>query len=82
MASVTSASTNDQIGFYVSKNGTVQTASEIYVTTNANSRAESVSIQGVVELNTTDYIEIWVENKTDNSDVTITELNVIIRAIN
>lgn len=82
VASVTSASTNDQIGFYVAKNGVVITDSEIYVTTNASSRAESVSIQGVVELSTNDYIEIWVENKTDTSDVTVTNLNVIIRAIN
>lgn len=82
VASVTSVSANDQIGFYVAKNGTVVAESEIYVTTNANSRAESVSLQGVVELTTNDYVEIWIENKTDTSDVTVTELNVIIRAIN
>lgn len=82
VSSVTSVSSNDQIGYYVAKNGIVVSASEIYVTTNANSRAESVSIQGVVELTTNDYIEIWIENKTDTSDVTVTELNVIIRSIN
>ena len=38
--SVTSASANDQIGFYIAKNGTVITESEMYVTTNASARAE------------------------------------------
>lgn len=80
--SVTSASANDQIGFYVAKNGTVLTESEMYVTTNASARAESVTIQTLVSLVTNDYIEIWVENDTDASDVTVTFLNVVIEPLN
>lgn len=82
VSSVTSTSTNDQIGYYVAKNGVIVASSKIYVTTNSNNRAESVSIQGVIELITNDYIEVWIENKSDTSDVTVTDLNVIIRSIN
>lgn len=80
--SVTSTSSNDQIGFYVAKNGSIITESEMYVTTNSNSRAESVTIQTITNLVTNDYIEIWVENDTDSSDVVITFMNVIIEALN
>lgn len=80
--SVTSASANDQIGFYIAKNGTVITESEMYVTTNASARAESVTIQTITSLITNDYVETWVENDTDASDVTVTFLNVIIEPLN
>ena len=80
--SVTSASANDQIGFYIAKNGTVLTESEMYVTTNASARAESVTIQTITSLITNDYVETWVENDTDASDVTVTFLNVIIEPLN
>jgi hypothetical protein len=82
VASVTSATANKQIGFYVAKNGTVIADSEMYVTTNANNRAESVAIQTITSLATNDYIEIWVENDTDATDVTVTYLNVIIESLN
>jgi hypothetical protein len=82
VASVTSATANKQIGFYVAKNGTVIADSEMYVTTNANNRAESVAVQTITSLATNDYIEIWVENDTDATDVTVTYLNVIIESLN
>ena len=82
VASVTSATANKQIGFYVAKNGSVLPDSEMYVTTNANNRAESVAVQTIVSLATNDYIEIYVENDTDNTDVTVTYLNTIIESLN
>jgi hypothetical protein len=82
VASVTSATANKQIGFYVAKNGAVLPDSEMYVTTNANNRAESVAVQTIVSLATNDYIEIYVENDTDNTDVTVTYLNTIIESLN
>ena len=80
--SVTSSSSNDQVGFYIAKNGSVLPESEMYVTTNTTSRAESVTIQTITSLNTSDYIEIWVENKSDASDITVTYMNVIVEALN
>lgn len=82
VASVTAAASNLQIGFYVAKNGTVIPESEMYVTTNAASRAESVAIHTLVSLTTNDYIEIWVENDTNSTDVTVTYLNVIVESLN
>jgi hypothetical protein len=80
--SVTSTSANDQVGFYIAKDGVVSPESEMYLTTDTNSRAENVTIQSIVALTTNNFIEIWVENKTDASDVTVTFMNVIIEPLN
>lgn len=73
---------NNQIGIYIAKNGTVIPESEIYITTNASGRAEGGVSQVIVELGENDYIEIFVENATSTSDVTISELSVITEALN
>jgi len=73
---------NRQIGVYVAKNGVALTESVSNVTTNAGGRSESASIQAVVELVETDYVEIFVENNTDTVNVTVTDLNVIVEALN
>lgn len=82
VASVTSSSANKQIGFYVAKNGVVIDESEMYMTTNTNSRAESIAIQTIVTLSTNDYLEIYVENSTDATDITVTFLNTIVESLN
>ena len=79
--SVTSLSANDQVGVYISKNGALINSSEAYLTTNNSNRAENLMIQTIVELSTNDYIEVWIENATDTSDVTVTDLNVIVKSI-
>jgi hypothetical protein len=76
------ATANKQIGLYIRKNTSLVGESEQYVTTNANSRAEAITIQAFVNLTTDDYIEIWVENDTDNTDITCSFINVIIEAEN
>ena len=70
---------NNQIGCYIAKNGSVLTDSEIYITTNATGRAEGAAVQTVTDLTDTDYIEIFVENDTGTTDITVTDLNVIIQ---
>jgi hypothetical protein len=82
VVTVIAATANKQIGLYIRKTTNLVTESEQYVTTNANSRAEAITIQAFVNLATNDYIEIWVENDTDNTDVTVSFLNVIIEAEN
>lgn len=81
VASVTSTSRNDQIGFYLTKNGVLITESKIYVTTDTNNRAENVVIQALSSLAPNDYIEVWAENSSDSSNVTITELNVLVKSL-
>lgn len=80
-ASANSVGSAKQVGFYVAKNGTVIAESEIYVTTNTSSRAEGVALQTILDLSTNDYIEVFVENSTDTGNITVTELNTIVRSV-
>ena len=70
-----------QIGVYVAKNGTELTESETYVTTNASGRLENGSVQVLTNLSQNDYIEIFVENNTAATNITVEDLNVIIQAL-
>jgi hypothetical protein len=73
---------NNIVGIYIAKNGTLLPESEVYITANAGGRAEGASCQVIVAMVETDYIEIWVENDTSTTDVTVSELNVIVEALN
>lgn len=70
-----------QIGVYVAKNGTELAESETYVTTNAIGRLENGSVQVLTNLAQNDYIEIFVENNTSATNITVEDLNVIIQAL-
>lgn len=74
-------SSNRVIGMYVAKNGSVITTSEMYATTSGSGRAESVTVQTITELVNGDYLEIWVENSTDSTNVTVEYLNFICKSI-
>lgn len=80
VATVVAAAQNLQVGLYVTKNGVTIDSSEIYGTTNANFRAEPVYVQAFATLSPGDYIEIWAENGTNSTDITVSFLNVAIRA--
>ena len=73
-----SSGNNNQIGAYVAKNGTILSDSGMFATTNSGGRVESVFIQTLVELTENDYIEIFVENNSSTSNITVTDLNVIV----
>lgn len=73
---------NNLIGVYVAKNGTVIASSEMYSTTSSGGKAESITCQTILELNQNDYIEIWVENSTGITDITVEYLNVICKSLN
>jgi len=73
---------NNEIGIYTAKNGTPITESEIYITTNAGGRAESGVSQTIVALTEGDYIEVFVENSTSATNITVSELSVIVEALN
>ena len=72
------AGNNVQVGCYVAKNGTLPPESEVYATTAGAGRAENISIQAILTLAQNDFVEIWVENSTNNTDITVTYLNVIV----
>ena len=69
---------NNVIGIYIAKNGVLITDSEMYITTNAGGRAEGAAVQALTVLTSGDYIEVWAENDTAVTDITVTNLNVII----
>jgi len=73
---------NDKIGIYIALNGTVLPESEIYATANAAGRAENIVCQTIVNMVQNDYIEIFVENDSDADDIVVTDLNVIVEALN
>lgn len=62
--------------------GLVVTNSEMYASTGPNNRVEGIAIQTIIDLSESNYIELWVENATDNTDVIVTFLNVIVEVLN
>lgn len=72
---------NKVIGLYIAKNGSIVTSSEMYATTSGSGRAESIHVQTVLELTANDYIELWIENDTDTTDITVEFLNLICKSL-
>lgn len=72
---------NKVIGLYINKNGSLVNSSEMYATTSGSGRAESIHVQTVLELTANDYIELWVENDTDTTDITVEFLNLICKSL-
>lgn len=73
---------NNEVGIYIAKNGTILPESEVYITTNAGGRAEGGVAQVIVALAQDDYVEVFVENSTSATNITVSELSVIVEALN
>jgi hypothetical protein len=70
---------NQDVGVYPALNGTVITEYEIYVTTGGTGRTASVNLEGIVNLTAGDYIEIWLENSTSTTAITMRDLVCFLR---
>jgi len=82
-ATVTLTSANNtQVGVSFAKNGSVVASSEVLTTTDGNGRHENIMAQAVVPMAENDYIEVWVKNATDTRDITVTDFNVVVEALN
>lgn len=79
--SITANSNNDQVSVYIAKNGAVVLDSQITTTSDSRSRLQNVVTFTPIELDPNDYIEIWVENNTDASNITVTSCNTLIESI-
>ena len=66
----------------VAKNGTTIAESESQATTSATGRNENFFSQAIVELNTNDFIEIFIANATNANSLLVTELNFVVEALN
>jgi len=73
---------NKVLAVRIAKNGTTTTSSQTKSTSNGSSRSESIMSQDVVQLSNTDYIEVFVANTTDTTNITVEDLNVIIERLN
>ena len=73
---------NQIIGLYIAKNGVIITDSEMYATTSGSGRAESIHVQTVVQLSENDYVEMWIENSSSASNITVEYLNTIVKSLN
>lgn len=83
VATVTlTAGNNQTIGLYIAKNGDLIESSEQYVTTSSGGRVESVAVLSLVSLSTNDYIELYTENASATTDVTVSYMNVTITPLN
>lgn len=70
---------NNQIGIYIAKNGVILPESETYITTGGTGKGENAFVQTLVTLNENDFIEIFVENNTGTTNITVSDLNVVIQ---
>lgn len=67
-----------EFGFYDSKLGAIRTPSRTKATANSAGRAESVTFNCVVQHSDTNYIEIHAKNTSAITDITVTDMNVVI----
>lgn len=72
---------NNVVAIYVAKNGVVIGSSVNRATANSGGRAESISTYGVAELSPGDYVEAWIANDSGTTNITATDLQVIIRPL-
>lgn len=77
--SVTAAQNNRRFVFYIAKNGSILPESEQSRKIANGADRGSISISGIVQLAPNDYVEVWVENINDNTDITIQSMNLLIK---
>ena len=66
----------------IAKNGITIDESESQASTSATGRNENFPSQAIVEMVSGDYIEIFIANATNANNLLVTELNVVIEALN
>lgn len=76
-ASFTAGSLNT-ISVYIAKNGTVISGAKSTVAAASGGRAENAMVQTLVQLEPSDYVEVFVSNDFAIVDVTVTELNMVL----
>lgn len=66
-----------QYAFSFYKNGVKVVESEKTITSDSSGRSSTFVIQAVIEMSEGDYVEVWVQDNTGSTDVTVSFLNVI-----
>ena len=76
-----SSGSNQTIHAAFFKNGVLHPSSEQSAITSGTNKAHAIPLHCLVELNTNDYIEVWVKNQANTTDITLDNVNVIITEI-
>lgn len=72
----TQPSSNKYFSFYIAKNGVILTESRQEVKIVNSTDQVSVTLSCTVSLSPNDYIEVWVENETASTDLTVQTMNL------
>lgn len=67
--SITATGNGKVFNFYIAKNGTVLVQSQIRRKIGTGTDVGAMGFGAILEMVATDYIELWVENITDDTDV-------------
>jgi hypothetical protein len=73
---------NNVIAGRVAFNGTTLNSSQSKATANGSGRAENMVVSDIVQLQTTNYIEIFLSNNSATNNITVEDMNVIIERLN
>jgi len=76
-----SAGNNNEIHAAFFKNGVLHPCSEQSTVTNPNNKVSALPFHCLIELDTNQYIEVWVKNKVNTTDITLGNVNVIVTEI-
>ncbi len=79
---ISSGGNNKELGTTFALNGTVITTSKMTVTSDGAGRAENAVIQTVVTLEENDYLELFVQNDDSTNNITVSDFNMIVEALN
>jgi hypothetical protein len=74
--SMIASGSNKNFSFYIAKNGVVLPESKQWLKLNASSDRDCVALSCTVQLAPNDYIEVWVENNSDATSVSVESMNL------
>lgn len=77
--SVTAQAANKNFSFYIVKNGVVLPESKQSLRLSSGVDRGTATLSCTILLQTNDYVEVWGENNSDNSYVTVETLNMAIK---
>ena len=61
--------------------GAVINASEVRVNSDTNSNISAITLIGEVQLSTSDYLEVWISNETNTTNITVQKMTFMAQSI-
>ncbi len=75
------AGPDDEISIHLAVNGTIVAESEWRDQCDSLGVCRSIKTQALLQLEETNYVEVWVENRTSAGDITVTDINLTMEAV-